>query len=314
MSIPVLRTAEGWWVQQDGGRAARMETDATTTGAVLAERAAMLAAREATETVAVTDLALLSPVTAPCRVVANMTNYRSHVRDAGMDPATIPLTFFRKTSGSLTGPHDTVVRPSHVTLLDYEVEVGLVVGRPLSVGDVVDEATLAEHVAALVICNDVSARDVQLPKTQFFEGKSYPGFTPVGPHLLVLEDGEIDRFGDLRLRLWVNGDLRQDAAVGEDMIYSPLQSLQALSRFQHLDAGDLLLTGTPVGTALSAPAKVVEIIGSLLPPALKWRLFLQKQATDPRYLQDGDVMELAISTPDGALDLGTQRTPVRWEP
>jgi 2-keto-4-pentenoate hydratase/2-oxohepta-3-ene-1,7-dioic acid hydratase in catechol pathway len=105
-------------------------------------------------------------------------------------------------------------------------------------------------VAGLVVTNDVSARDVQLPKTQFFESKSYPTFTPVGPSLVLLGDDELKRFGDLRLRLWVNGALRQDSVVDDDMIYSPLEALQALSRFQRLDAGDLLLTGTtPVGSA-----------------------------------------------------------------
>ena len=127
-----------------------------------------------------------------------------------------------------------------------------------------------------MVTNDVSARDVQLPKTQFYESKSYPTFTPVGPALVLLDADELKRFGDLRLRLWVNGELRQDAVVDGDMIYSPLQALQALSRFQRLDPGDLLLTGTPVGTALSAPPKPVEIIAALLPPALKWKLFFKR--------------------------------------
>jgi 2-keto-4-pentenoate hydratase/2-oxohepta-3-ene-1,7-dioic acid hydratase in catechol pathway len=84
-----------------------------------------------------------------------------------------------------------------------------------------------------------------------------------------------------------------------------------LSRFQRLDAGDLLLTGTPVGTALSAPPKPVQLIVSLLPPALKWKLFFQKQAKNPKYLEPGDVVEVAIGTDDGAIDLGRQRTVVR---
>ena len=100
--------------------------------------------------------------------------------------------------------------------------------------------------------------------------------------------------------------------VDGDMIYRPLQALQALTRFQRLDPGDLLLTGTPAGTALSAPPKPVEIIGALLPPALKWKAFFKRQASNPKYLQDGDVVEAAIATDDGAIDLGTQRTAVRY--
>ena len=121
--------------------------------------------------------------------------------------------------------------------LDYEVEIGLVIGRELPVGTQVTEENWTSFVAGLVVTNDVSARDIQLPKTQFFESKSYPTFTPVGPALVLLDDDELKRFGDLRLRLWVNGELRQDAVVDGDMIYSPLEALQALSRFQRLDAG-----------------------------------------------------------------------------
>ena len=104
-----------------------------------------------------------------------------------------------------------------------------------------------------MVTNDVSARDVQLPKTQFYEAKSYPTFTPAGPALVLLDADELKRFGDLRLQLRVNGEVRQDAIVNGDMIYPPLQALQALARFQRLDPGDLVLTGTPVGTALSPP-------------------------------------------------------------
>jgi 2-keto-4-pentenoate hydratase/2-oxohepta-3-ene-1,7-dioic acid hydratase in catechol pathway len=96
-----------------------------------------------------------------------------------------------------------------------------------------------------------------------------------------------------------------------DMLYPPVETLQALTRFQRLDPGDLLLTGTPVGTALTAPAKPAEIIGSLLPAATKWKLFFRGLARNPKYLQDGDVVEASVATDDGAIDLGTQRTIVR---
>jgi 2-keto-4-pentenoate hydratase/2-oxohepta-3-ene-1,7-dioic acid hydratase in catechol pathway len=310
MSITILRTADAWWVRTSRG-AARVETDATTTRDLLAEPERLHTAASSEQTVDETTLALLSPVTAPSRVVAQMTNYASHVKDAGFNPETIPLTFFRKTSGSISGPFDDIVRPDHVRYLDYEAEIGLVIGRELPVGTPVTEENWTSFVAGLVVTNDVSARDIQLPKTQFYESKSYPTFTPVGPALVLLDDDELKRFGDLRLRLWVNGDPRQDAVVDDDMIYSPLVALQALSRFQRLDAGDLLLTGTPAGTALSAPPKPVEIIANLLPPALKWKLFFQRQAQNPHYLQHGDVIEIAVGTDDGAIDLGRQRTVVR---
>lgn len=309
MSISVLRTADAWYVQTTAG-AVRVDTPATTTAELLADRAAVEAA--AGDPVPVESLALVSPVSAPCRVVAQMTNFRSHVADAGMNPDTIPLTFFRKTSGSISGPYDDVVKPKHVQFLDYEVEIGIVLAKAIPVGTRITGENLAEYVAGLVVTNDVSARDLQLPKTQFFESKSYPTFTPVGPALVLLDADELKRFADLRLTLKVNGEVRQDSVVRGDMIFEPLQALAALTGFQRLDAGDLLLTGTPVGTALSAPPKPIEIIGSLLPAHVKWKAFFKRQAGNPKYLKNGDVMELRVATDDGAIDLGTQRTTVRY--
>ena len=311
MTISILRTADAWWVQTPTG-AARITTTAATTRQLLADRAAIEAAAHNIDTVPVDTLQLLSPVTAPCRVVAQMANYASHVKDAGRDPATDPLAFFRKASGSISGPLDDIVKPDHVRLLDYEVEIGLVIGRDMPVGAKITEANLADYICGLVITNDVSARDVQLTKTQFYESKSYPTFTPVGPALVLLDADELKRFGDLRLRLRVNGEIRQDMLVDGDIIYPPVQALQALSRFQRLDAGDLVLTGTPVGTAISAPAKPIEIIGSLLPDQLKWKMFFSGQAKNRKYLRDGDIIDAAVSTDDGAIDLGEQRTVVKY--
>ena len=310
MSLSVLRTADAWWVSVPSG-AAKVTTTATTTAELLADRPALDAAGTAAQTVPLDSLDLVSPVTAPCRVVAQMTNFASHVNDAGLNPDTIPLTFFRKTSGSISGPFDDIVRPAHVRFLDYEAEIGLVIGRELPVGTQVTADNWTSFVAGLVVTDDVSARDVQLPKTQFFESKSYPTFTPVGPSLVLLDHDELKRFGDLRLRTWVNGELRQDSTVNGDMIYSPLEALQALSRFQRLDPGDLLLTGTPEGTALRGLPTPVAVIAGFLPPALKWKIFFQRQAQNPKYLKHGDIVEVAIGTDDGAIDLGRQHTAVR---
>jgi 2-keto-4-pentenoate hydratase/2-oxohepta-3-ene-1,7-dioic acid hydratase in catechol pathway len=311
MTISVLRTADAWWVQTSTG-AAKIETPATTTGELLADRAAIDAAAHSSDIVPVDSLELVSPVTAPCRVVAQMTNFVSHVTDAGMDPKSIPLTFFRKASASICGPFDDIVKPKHVRFMDYEVEIGLVIGRDIPVGTEITESNLADYVAGLVVTNDVSARDIQLPQTQFYEAKSYPTFTPVGPALVLVDSDELKRFGDLRLRTRVGGELRQDMLVEGDMIYGPLQALQALMRFQNLVAGDLIMTGTPVGTALSAPPKVIQMISNLLPPEVKWKTFFKQQARNEKYLRHGDVVELSVATDDGAIDLGTQRTTVKY--
>jgi 2-keto-4-pentenoate hydratase/2-oxohepta-3-ene-1,7-dioic acid hydratase in catechol pathway len=311
MTVSILRTADAWWVQTPTG-VARITTAAATTRQLLADRAAIEAAERSTDTVPVDSLQLMSPITAPCRLVAQMTNYASHVKDAGRDPANTPLAFFRKASGSISGPLDDIVKPVHVRLLDYEVEIGLVIGRDMPVGTAITETNLSDYVCGLVVTNDVSARDVQLTKTQFYEAKSYPTFTPVGPALVLLSADELKRFGDFRLRLRVNDEIRQDMLVDGDIIYPPVKALQALSRFQRLDAGDLVLTGTPVGTAISAPPKPIEIIGSLLPDQLKWKTFFSRQAKNPKYLRHGDVIEAAVATDDGAVDLGVQRTIVKY--
>jgi 2-keto-4-pentenoate hydratase/2-oxohepta-3-ene-1,7-dioic acid hydratase in catechol pathway len=311
MPVSILRTTDAWWVQTPTG-AARVTTEAATTRQLLADPAAIEAAAHSSDTVPVDSLHLLSPVTAPCRVVAQMTNYASHVTDAGRDPTTTSLAFFRKTSGSISGPYDDIVKPDHVRLLDYEVEVGVIIGRDIPVGTTITEANLSDYICGLAVANDVSARDVQLTKTQFYESKSYPTFTPIGPALVLLDADELKRFGDLRLRLRVNGEIRQDMIVGGDIIYTPVQALRALSRFQRLDVGDLMLTGTPVGTAISAPSKPVQLIGSLLPDHVKWKTFLSTQAKYPKYLHDGDIVEAAVGTDDGAIDLGVQRTVVKY--
>ena len=309
MSTSILRTADAWWVATPAG-ATRIATEAQTTDELLADRAAIGAGANV-EAVPLESLALVSPVTAPCRVLAQATNFASHVKDVGMNPDQIPLTFFRKASGSLCGPYDDVIRPAHVRLLDYEVEIGLVIGREMPVGTAITADNWTDYVAALVVTNDISARDIQLPKGQFFESKSYPTFTPVGPALVLVDGDELKRFDDLRLRLWVNGELRQNMPVGGDMIFPPVEALQTLSRFQRLDPGDLVLTGTPVGTALSGGPKPVGMVLSVLPPALKWKLLLPAQEKNPKYLHDGDVIEATVATDDTALDLGRQRTTVR---
>jgi 2-keto-4-pentenoate hydratase/2-oxohepta-3-ene-1,7-dioic acid hydratase in catechol pathway len=306
MTISILRTTEAWWVHTGSG-AARVDTDAATTRELLADRAAIDTAARSTDTVPMQSLALLSPITTPCRVVAQATNYASHVKDVGRDPAKTPLTFFRKSSGSVTGPFGDIVKPEHVKLLDYELEIGLVLGRELPVGTEVTEANLADFVVGLVVTNDVSARDVQLSKMQFFESKSYPTFTPVGPALVLLDAEELTRFGELRLRLSVNGEVRQDMLVEGDIMFPPAQALQALSKFQKLDAGDILLTGTPVGTALTTHGVTPKGDVNLGP-------FLTAQYEhNPKYLHDGDVVEATIATDDGAIDLGAQRNVVVYK-
>ena len=162
---------------------------------------------------------------------------------SGLDP---PPVFFRKSSGSISGPTDDVVRPAHVRLLDYEIELGLVIKSGPAPGTAVPDADLRDHVAGLVMCNDISARDVQLTKGQFYESKSYPTFTPTGPRLVLLGGDELARLSGLRLRLWVNGELKQDGSTA-DMVFDIPTLVAYVSSVMTLLPGDVILTGTPEG-------------------------------------------------------------------
>jgi len=304
MTTAIVRSADGWFVDTPSG-AAPIRTAARTTAELLEDRGAIAAADGSQ---ALGDL--LSPVTAPCRVVAQMANYRSHALDAGFEPDKVPPAFFRKASGSICGPADDIVRPGHVRFLDYEVEIGIVLGAELPIGAVVTDTNLHEYVAGFVVTNDVSARDLQLPHTQFYEAKSYPTFTPVGPRLVLVDKDELARWRELRLTLKVNGKIRQDM-LAADMLVGLAEGLTLLARFQTMAPGDLILTGTPGGTALKSPPKLVAKIGALLPPHKKWELFFKRQASNPLYLQPGDVVTARIATDDGAIDLGEQTSTVR---
>ena len=310
MSVDLVRTTEGWYVVH-GGQAYAVKGDFASTAALITN--GLDAVRAATESpvggTPAGDLTLLSPVTTPCRVLAQAVNYRGHADQAGVRHGAQPV-FFRKSSSSVSGPTADILWPAHARLLDYEVELGLVIGSPMAIGTTVTAADLPRYVAGLVVCNDVSARDIQLEKGQFYEGKSYPTFTPTGPRLVLLDRHEYAMLSRLRLRLWVNGRLRQDQTTA-DMLIQPAVALTMLARFQRLDPGDLLLTGTPAGTALRAPSIVLEKIGGLLPDHLKWRIFFRREERNPDYLRAGDVITAQVATHDGALDLGTQRTVVR---
>jgi len=282
---------------------------ATTGDVIQAGQEAARALTPTQATVSMDQVRILSPITPNQQFICQGINYESHVRESGMDPADLPFnTIFTKAPSCLTGPYDDVVRPPHVKLLDYEIELGLVVGRNLQSGTAVAPDRLHEVLAGVTIVNDVSARDVQLSQGQFYKGKSYRTFGPAGPVLLLLDPQEWQRWPELHLRLSVNGQIRQDAYCGE-MLHKPDRTLTELSSLQDLHVGDLLATGTPAGCAAKAPGRAVRFVTRhLVSDATKWQLFIKAGLRDPRYLQLHDVMQLTIRTDDGQLDLGMQRS------
>lgn len=258
--------------------------------------------------VALADVTLLSPVTGNQQFVCQGANYTTHVRESGLDPSKIPFnTVFTKSPACITGPYNDVVRPSHVRLLDYEIELGLVMKTDLTSEHPITPDTLHEVLAGITIVNDVSARDVQLPQVQFYKGKSYRTFGPVGPYLLLLTPQEWKRLPELRMTLKVNGKERQNDVCGS-MIFAPHQMLSEMSGIHDLFAGDLIATGTPAGCAAKAPGRLSMLIAkTLIPEQTKWRLFIERGLKNPDFLQPGDLMELSIKTDDGRINLGVQK-------
>jgi 2-keto-4-pentenoate hydratase/2-oxohepta-3-ene-1,7-dioic acid hydratase in catechol pathway len=315
MSINLVRYAiaddAAWGAVRDGA-VLPLPAEFVGTADVLADGAKLardLVADPDAESLPLEGLRLLHPVPG-ARIVCQGANYRSHMIESGMDPDRAFNMLFTKSTASLAGPDDDILRPAHVRLLDYEVELGIVLGTAITGPVTVTDENLAEFVGAFVLANDVSARDVQLPQGQWWKGKSYPTFCPVGPYLCVPEPEEVARWRELRLTLSVNGALRQDGVAG-DMVFGPAATLTELSGLEQLDVGDLLLTGTPGGVALQPPPALVQRLVGLLPDATRWELFVKGQARSNAYLQPGDRLSTSIRTADGALDLGTQLNTIR---
>jgi len=217
-------------------------------------------------------------------------------------------TLFTKAPSCITAADAPVVRPPHVQLLDYEIELGLVLRRDLAAGTKVGADDVGAWLAGVTIVNDLSARDIQLPQGQFYKGKSYRGFGPVGPGLVLLTPEEWARWPELHMRLGVNGQPRQDAYCRE-MIHAPAATLTELAAMHDVLAGDLIATGTPAGCAARAPGRLAMfVLRHLVSDATKWHLFIRKGVTNPAYLRPGDRLSLSIRTDDGAIDLGEQTT------
>ncbi|OAN38983.1 fumarylacetoacetate hydrolase family protein [Mycolicibacterium iranicum] len=302
--------ATGWGVLDDGYISALDGVYDRTADVIERGEADWKSASTTTGDIASADVELLSPVTTPCRVMCQGANYRQHAIESGMNPDNRAFNlFFDKTDASVTGPHAPVVRPGHVTLLDYEIELALVMRTDITAPRTITVEDLPDYIFGVTIANDLSARDVQLPQGQFIKGKSYRGFCPTGPVLAILEPDEFALLNDLDLRLTVNGEQRQFDNTA-NMLYRPAETLTELSEFCNLSPGDMLLTGTPHGcVATSPPPLVRRLATALLPEDKLWAAFIKQNQRKP-YLQPGDVIEASIRNAAGSLDLGTQRTTI----
>jgi 2-keto-4-pentenoate hydratase/2-oxohepta-3-ene-1,7-dioic acid hydratase in catechol pathway len=171
-------------------------------------------------------------------------NYRDHAAESGMEPPTEPVVFFKATS-AICGAYDGIEIPRRSEKTDWEVELGVVIGRTAKY---VDEAHALAHVAGYCVINDLSERAFQLEGTgQWVKGKSADTFGPIGPWLVTAD--EIPDPQNLSLWLDVNGQRRQ-AGTTRDMIFGVAFLVSYLSRFMRLEPGDIISTGTPKGVGL----------------------------------------------------------------
>jgi len=187
-----------------------------------------------------------APIARPSAIYCIGLNYVAHARESGAEPPQQPVLFL-KPPNTLSGPYDAVEIPRGSQKTDWEVELGIVIGKRCSYLDSEDQAF--DHIAGFVLANDFSERAFQLEVSggQWSKGKSSPGFTPVGPWLVTPD--EVDHT-NLRLQSFVNGEPRQDSSTS-DLIFSVQHIVYHLSQFLALEPGDLILTGTPEGVALS---------------------------------------------------------------
>jgi 2-keto-4-pentenoate hydratase/2-oxohepta-3-ene-1,7-dioic acid hydratase in catechol pathway len=221
------------------------------------------------ELVNAADQRIGAPIARPSAVYCVGMNYAAHAAESGAEPPS-DLVVFMKSPNTMVGPNDDIALPRGSEKTDWEVELGIVIGRQASYLSTPSESRA--HIAGYVIANDLSERDLQLNASggQWSKGKCAPGFCPTGPWLVT--DDEINA-DDVALRSRVNGEPRQDSRTS-DLIFGIDRIVWELSQVLRLEPGDLILTGTPEGVALSGRFP---------------------------YLTEGDVVELEIE------GLGTQR-------
>jgi 2-keto-4-pentenoate hydratase/2-oxohepta-3-ene-1,7-dioic acid hydratase in catechol pathway len=212
-----------------------------------------------------------TPVPSPQMIWAVGLNYRAHAAETGRPLPEFP-TLFVKSPRSVIAHGEPIVVPPHVIEPDYEGELAVVIGRRCR--DVAEEHAL-DVVAGVTVAHDVSARDHQFVTGQFSWSKSFDTFCPLGPDVVSLDEVDLER--GLALETKVNGEIMQSATTA-DLVFSVAKLVAWITQGCTLDAGDVILTGTPGG------------VGAAHVP--------------PRWLTDGDVVEITIE------GIGTLRNPV----
>ena len=208
------------------------------------------------------DARLGSPLAACSKIVCVGLNYAKHAAESGMDTPAQPVLFFKATS-AIAGPFDKIIIPRGSVKSDWEVELGVVIGKRTSY---VEESQALDHVAGYLVHNDVSEREFQLERGgQWVKGKSNDTFAPLGPWLVTKD--EISDPQNLDLWLKINGETLQSSNTS-DMVFGVAHLISYISQYMTLLPGDIISTGTPSGVGLGFDP--------------------------PRFFQHGDVVELGV--------------------
>jgi 2-keto-4-pentenoate hydratase/2-oxohepta-3-ene-1,7-dioic acid hydratase in catechol pathway len=218
------------------------------------------------------ELTLLAPIPRPTKIIAIGLNYRDHAEETGQKLPEAPILFSKPPTATI-GHGANIIIPSDASQIDYEVELGVIIGKG---GRNIPVDTALEYVGGYTVFNDVSARDYQFRDGQWFRGKSFDTFAPMGP-CLTLPD-QIQDPQDLQMQLRLNGKIRQNSSTA-NMVFSVAELIADISQVMTLEPGDVIATGTPSGVGFKVKPK-------------------------PVFLQPGDVVEAEIN------GIGILRNPV----
>ena len=204
---------------------------------------------------------LLAPLPNPPTIICLAFNYYDHAKDAGLMPSDEPVIFIKPRT-TLNSPYSDIICPPFVKRLDYEAEIAVVIGKRTKA---VSEEEALDSVFGYMIMHDVSARDIQFKDKQFTRGKGIDTFAPCGPWITT--NDEISDPQNLAIITRVNDEVRQNSS-SLNMVIPIKRIISSLSSVMTIEAGDIISTGTPAGVAMSM--------------------------ADPKYLKDGDIVEIAI--------------------
>ena len=206
-------------------------------------------------------VSLLAPLAIPPKIICLGLNYLDHAAETRKTVPKEPIIFMKPRT-AIIGPREKIIKPKFVRELDYEGELAVIIGKKAKN---VTSAEAEKYIFGYTIFNDVSAREIQFGDKQWTRGKSFDTFAPIGPWILTKD--QMPNVGNLAIRTWVNGELRQDSST-KNMAFRVGEIVHHLSRVMTLEPCDVIATGTPAGVGFAM--------------------------TPPKFLKHGDVVRIEI--------------------